>query len=243
MSVFKLKTADDIQETADSIGSGGAIDSGIYDAFVVNAYATESSGGSAALALELNIPSVNRKIRQTIYISNKSGEIFYERNGVKKHIPGYLLAEELVMLITEGNVGIMDIDSEERHVNIYDSTEKKELPTQVPVFVSLLNQPIKVAVLKVSKPKSEKVGDTWVDTDNLIEVNEFDKFFDNDTSKSLNEMMEGADEATFINTWKDRWEGKVKTIAPKAAAGTGMRKGAATAAKATNAPKKKFFGK
>lgn len=249
MGAFNVKKpGKDIQEARDSVGSGGALDSGLYAGIIKNAYTTESSGGAQAMALEVELPEVNRTIRQTLYITNKEGEIFYEKDGKKHYLAGYLLADSLTMLASGGNVGVLELESEERHIQVYDSTEKKEVTKPADVLVDLLNVPILVGVIKIIKPKTEKQGDTWVEVDGEITINEIDKFFDPDTQMTVIELQDGSSDALFIEKWKNRWVGKERTIARKAAAPKGgsrsnIRKGAATPAAGATKPKKSFFNK
>ena len=81
-----LSTDASIADEKDSVGSTGALDSGLYKAKVALAYITKSAGGAMGLVLNLKTDA-NREIRQTLWMTSgtaKGAKNYYEdKNGDK----------------------------------------------------------------------------------------------------------------------------------------------------------------
>lgn len=249
---FKLNKAKDVDAEVDTLGSGGAIDSGLYPLTITNAYKYESDKGSQALVLEVKTDE-GKTMRQMHFVTTQKGDIFYEKqDGSKKYLQGYLIANALAMIMSEGEAGIGDLETEDKIISVYDHDTGGDVNKKVPVFTDLVGFEFVGGILKVSKPKSVKQSDgTYKDSPTeTIEVNELDKVFSAE-GFTLIEMEEGAEEPVFQEKWSQRWEGKVKTIKPKVEAASrgargnaNVRTGARTAAsKPAAGAKKSFFKK
>lgn len=252
MSGFKIKKSKDVQEERDIVGGGGAWDSNVYQLEVVNAYLHTSDEGAQALALEVKTPE-GRTQKQMHYVTTKSGDNYYtDSKDNKKHLPGFLIANALAILASEGEAEIDEFDTEDRIIQVWDSNAGAEVNKTVPVFYDLIGLEFQGGIIKVSKPKSVKQNDNTYkdDPEQIVEINEMDKVFSIDGFTTL-ELMNETDEPKFIEQWLKRWEGKVKTVKPKEAAKTrGGRTGAATTKAsagrgnaAAGGAKKSFFKK
>lgn len=252
---FKLKGAKDIEEAVDTVGSGGALDSGIYPTKLKNAYVHIADSGAQAMNIEVEVEG-GRTQRHQLWVSNKDGEIFYtDSNGKKKYMGGFLIADALAMLATGGEAGIQDLETEEKILAIYDFDKGQDVNKKVEAFVDLFGLEFQAGIIKHVKPKKTKVGDEYVESETeTITVNELDKVFSEEGFTTI-ELMEEAEEPDFIHKWLARWEGKEKTSKPKAAAKgrnaaggrsgarTGAAKPAAGRAGSSGAAKKSFFNK
>lgn len=243
-----LSSDSTIADEKDSIGGTGPLNSGLYGCTVAMAYITKSSGGAMGLVLNLKT-SDNKDLRQTLWMTSgtaKGCKNYYEdKNGEKHYLPGFVHANALCLL-TVGKE-ISQLDTETKVLNIYSPEAKAEVPTKVEVLMDLLNQEIIVGVIKqtVDKTKKNDATGQYEATGETREENEIDKFFRAKDRMTTAEIRAQAEEATFINSWDQKWTGKVKDRAKGAAAGLpGVPKlGAAPAAAAgTKKPTTSLFG-
>lgn len=208
-----LKTSDNIQNEKDTLGSSGPFDSDIYAGKVSLAYMTKSSGGALCLNLRIKTES-GRELRQQIYMTSsdaKGNKNYYERNGEKHYLPGFLVANSLSLLTVGKEIGEVVATAENKLVKIYSFEAKEEVATQVPVLTALLDQEIWVAVIKQVVDKQAKGDDgVYRATGETREENEIDKFFRARDKLTTAEIRAGATEPGFFQTWKDKWSGQVR---------------------------------
>ena len=244
MSLLKsLASSDDtIKGETDSIGSGGVLNSGAHLGTVTLAYVTKAA--SEALGLVINAKTAaGRELRQTLWMTSgkaKGGKNYYEKDGQKSFLPGYLHADSLALL-TVGK-SISELDTEEKVVNVYSADAKADVPTKVQMVMDLLGQEIYFGVIKqvVDKTKKNDAG-VYVATGDTREENEIDKLFRAKDKLTTAEIRAGETTAVFFDTWTKKWEGQVKQRA-KGAAGAAGVPGAAPAAGGTAKPTKSLFG-
>lgn len=213
-----LTMSNDIQEEKDVLGGGGGVlDSAVYDFTIKMAYGTVSSGGSKALVLALESDD-GRTLRSTLYTTNKKGENFYEKNGQKNYLPGFLLATNLCLLTVKKE--IHQVAFEDKVIPIYDYDQKKELPTKMKVAVELIGQRISAGVLKEVVDKNAKdASGAYVPTGETREQNEIDKFFRIDDGFTVAEIRGKAPTAEFKAAWATKNTGVTRNKAKGATAG------------------------
>lgn len=252
-----LSTDSSIADEKDSVGGGFTIlDSNIYKCKIELAYLTKAGSGALALNIVLKTED-DRELRQQFWMTSgteKGGKNYYERNGEKAYLPGFIAANALCLLTLGKEISALD--TEEKVIKLWSSEAKAEVPTKVPMLVDLLGQDIVAGVLKqtVDKTSKNEVTNKYEPTGETREENEIDKFFRARDNKTTSEIRAGVEEAVFIDQWKAKWEGKVKNKAKGAAAGTGtagMPKAAggsmfggapAAAAQASKKPATSLFG-
>lgn len=239
MSIFKNVTSDDsIANERDSVGGGGVLESGLYPATVKLAYATTAASGAMGLVLHLQTEQ-GREIRETLWITSgkaKGGKNYYEKDGQKHYLPGYLNATALTLL-TVGEE-LSEVETETKVVNVYSREAKAEVPTKVEMLMDLLDQPIHVGVIKEIVDKTTQADDgSYVPTGETREQNVIDKFFRASDNRTTAEIRAKSEDAVFVNTWKERWSGKTRDRSTKGAANTPAR--SAGSGIAANQPAKK----
>jgi hypothetical protein len=242
-----LKTDDSIIGEKDSVGgSGGPLESGMYNAKVSMAYLTKSSGGALGLVLTLKTVA-NREIRQTLWMTSGSAKgckNYYEnKDGEKQFLPGFNLANSLCLLTVGKEVS--EMDTETKMVNVYNPEAKAEVPTKVDVVMDLINQEIIVGLFKqvVDKTKKNETTGVYEPTGETREENEIDKFFRASDRMTTAEIKAAANEAVFANTWESKHTGKTREKAKGASANAGVVSGAPKAAsKPANKPTTSLFG-
>lgn len=248
--LFSGLKADDHAENQDRVGGGRQIlSSNAYDAIVKVAYVTESTGGATAVNVLLEING--QEVRDQQWVTNKNGENFFidkEDKKTKRSLPGFVLINDLCLLGTGEDMSEQAVDT--KTVKIYNFDEKKEVPTEVPVLVALTGAKIKVGILhkKEFKQKKDDSGQ-YVNTADVREINEVDKYFHPETGRTVNEYMHEVETSEFLESWLKHNKDKVRDRTAGASGGAGAgqsgsgRPQAAGAAAGATAGRKKLFGK
>lgn len=241
MSLLKTLTSDaSIANEKDSIGGGGVLESGVYPASVSLAYITKSEGGALGLVLQAKT-SAGRDIRQTLWMTSgtaKGCKNYYEKDGEKHYLPGFLAANAL-SLLTVGKE-ISDLDTEQKVVAVYSKEAKAEVPTKVDMLTDLLGKDIVIGLIKQTVDKTQKNdAGVYVATGETRDENEIDKFFRASDNKTTAEIRAQVEEATFVHTWKQKWAGQVRDRASKGTGTAGVPKSGFTGTAANAAQVKK----
>lgn len=229
MSLLKNLTSDSkIADEKDSVGST-LLDSNLYPAKVKLVYVTKSASG--AIGLVVHLPTDNGKeVRETLWMSSgtaKGGKNYYEKDGEKRYLPGYLMATALSLLTVGKEVS--DLDTETKVVNVYNPELKKEVPTKVEVPVELLNQEIYVGVIRERVDKTAKNDDgVYAPTGETREQNVIDKFFRASDKMTTTEIRAEAEEAKFFETWQKKWVDQVRDRTSKEGQGAAAKTKAAS---------------
>ena len=248
MSFFKNLSSDGLEKQEDRIGGGGLWDTGVYDGRIKMAYAGSYKSGAQFIALILAVGS--REYRQQILITNAKGENFYTKDNKKIPLMGFSMIDSLCMLATEEPLASQDV--EEKIINIYDFDQRKEIPTAMPVLVSLLDKPITFAIEKqlVNKQEKNEATGQYVDTAEEVEKNELQKFYHTETKLTITEAEQGLEAGVFYHKWieantDENGVGKVRDRRAKkgGAATSGKPPVPGAAPSAAGAPKKSLFGK
>ena len=244
MSLLSTLTSDaSIANEKDSVGGGGVLDSGLYPATVTLAYAQKSEGGALGLVLQAKT-NQGRDIRQTLWMTSgtaKGCKNYYEKDGVKNYLPGYVAANALALLTTGKEIS--ELDTETKVVNVYNKDAQAEVPTKVEAIVDLMGQEILIGVIKQTVDKTQKTdAGTYVPTGETRDENEIDKFFRASDRKTTAEIRAQAEEAAFADVWEKKWAGVTKDRASKGAGVAGVPKlGAAANAGANKKPTTSLF--
>ena len=216
-----LATDDSIQTERDSVGASfGPVNSGLYNTEVALAYLKTAASG--ALAIEVEIKSdQGQVIRQTFWMTSgtaKGGKNYYEKNGERHYLPGFVMANALALLTLGKEIG--QLETETKVINLYNWEAKSEVPTKVDMFTDLLGTEIIAGVIRQTVDKNVKdAAGTYVPSGETRDENEIDKFFRMRDRMTTAEIRAQADKAVFVDTWAEKWTGKVRNKA-KAASGT-----------------------
>jgi len=206
-----LNTDTSISDEKDSVGGGGTLESGLHNAVINMAYLTKSAGGAVGLVLNMKTDA-GRDIRQTLWMTSgtaKGGKNYYEKDGQKHYLPGFNSANSLALL-TVGKE-ISQVETEVKVVNVYSFEAKAEIPTKVEVLMDMLNKEIIVGLIKQTVDKTQKNdAGAYIPTGETREENEIDKFFRASDKMTTAEIRAQAEAPTFIETWDQKWSGKVR---------------------------------
>lgn len=212
MSLLSTLTTDStIADERDSLGSGGVLESGIYDSKITLAYVQKASSGALGLNLRLKT-TTGQEIRQTLWMTSgtaKGGKNYYEKDGQKNYLPGFLMANALALLTLGKEISA--VDTEQKVVNVYSPEAKAEVPTKVDMLVDLLGKEIYAAVIKQTVDKTQKNdANEYVPTGETRDENEVDKFFRHSDKLTTAEIRGQATEPSFFNSWQEKNNGKTR---------------------------------
>lgn len=216
MSFFKgVKKAKGITKpTADTVGGYTPIPSDVHRVKVTAAYGVLSSKSDAqAVRVELEFADLNkRKSTQSIWITNAEGEVFSEYEGKKRYKAGYLQMDALALLATEGEVGILDLETEPKIIKV--KRDGVEVNEEVESFPDLVGFEFQIGIVDTIKWKQNNVDGTYVDTDETQHEAAWHTLFDID-GFTLIELENEADEPEFIHEWSKAWKGKTRPAPEK----------------------------
>lgn len=237
-----LKT-DGVEKQEDRLGGFAPLASGIYDGTIKTAYAGKSPAGAQSVTLVIGIGST--EYRETIYITNTKGENFYaDKQDPKKKIlsQGYSTIDDICLFTTEEPLA--EQETETKVVKAWNSAERKEMNTEVPMLVGLIGKPIKLAILQTKEWKQVKQGDVYVDSTDIRLSNSIDKTFHPETGRTVNEYMHETETADFLAAWSAKNNGVTRDKTRGGSAGSAA--GAAAGTSGTGSPlggqKKSLFG-
>lgn len=208
MNMFNNLSTEGMEEAPDVIGGDyQPLPTDIYDATVKLAYAGESSGGAKNVTVILDVNGT--EVRETLYVTKKTGENFYVNSKTKQKRPmaGFTLMDDLCLFATEAPLSAAKI--EEKVIKIYDFEARKEVNKPMPVLVDLLGTPIKVAIQREIVDKTKQGDDgQYHPTGETRAQNAIVKFMHPETGRTVNEYKHEIEEPTFMTGWKERWAGK-----------------------------------
>lgn len=209
MGFIKAKKPKNLDKPEDSVGGFAPLPSDVYPGKVTAAYAVESSkedSQATAIKLEVTLEN-NRKITNMLWVTGADGNIYSEKDGKKKYKQGYLLADSLALIATEGEAGILDLDTEEIIVKV--KRDNKEENEKVESFFDLIGAEIQVGVISTVKFKQNFVDGQYIDTEETFTTSEIAVIFNAD-GFTLNELESEAEEPEFIEEWRKTWKGKIR---------------------------------
>jgi hypothetical protein len=243
MSLLKdLATDDSIANEKDSVGGNAALESGVYPATITLAYVTKSAGGATGLVIQAKTDS-GRDIKQTLWMTSgtaKGAKNFYEKDGVKNYLPGFIAASSLTLLTVGKEISAMD--TETKVVNVYSKEAKAEVPTKVEMLTDLLGKAIIIGLIKQTVDKTAKgEGGAYLPTGETREENEIDKFFRASDKMTTAEIRASASEPAFYTTWATKWNGNTRDKASKATGTAGVPRAAGAAVAGTKKPATSLF--
>jgi hypothetical protein len=237
-----LTTDSSIADEKDSVGGGGVLESGIYACQIAMAYLSKASSGALGLVLTLKTES-GKDVKQTLWMTSgtaKGGKNYYEKDGEKHYLPGFLHANSLALLTVGKEISALE--TETKVVNVYSAEAKAEVPTKVEVLMDLLGKEIIAGLIKqtVDKTKKNEAG-VYEPTGETRDENDIDKLFRASDRMTTAEIRAQAESATFIDTWSAKWTGQTKNKAKGASGTAGAPKAAAGAPAAAKKPTTSLF--
>lgn len=200
------------EEEKDVLGGGGLLESGVYKGTIEMVYLDAAPSGAKRITIHLKYQS--QVVKYTTYISNRAGGYTYNKGAGDLPLPGYSQMDSFFKAVT--GQGIATQTSAEKTINIYDFAAKAEKPVEVTVFGDALGHEIAVGILSVKEEAGVKGDyDKSQTPPKFYDKNEFDKFFDAGDGLTVTERAANETTPAFLEKWKKKWNGKVKTVYTK----------------------------
>lgn len=200
-----------VEETSiERVGGGYAWESGVHDATVKLAYLDQAKSEAVSCTIVLT-KSDGKELRESFWIKSgkeKGHKTYYTKDGKDYPLPGYSVANSLCVAATGESLAKAISLAEKKTINVYNAEQKKEVPTQRPVLVTLLNKQVKVAVHQVLEDQQKKnAAGAYESTGKTRTTNEC-KFFGNMEGKTAEEITKG-EEASMFQKWAEKNTGQV----------------------------------
>jgi hypothetical protein len=193
------------EKEKDVLGGRTLLPTGVYEGTLDVAYITKSTGGATAFNLVVDIGG--KKVRDTIYVTNRAGGVTYSKDGKKFPLPGYSLVNALAKL-TAGKE-IPQLEFEKKLVKIYNFEQRKEVPTEVEVAIELVGQPVKLGIEQHRENKNAKdQAGNYVPTAEIRDFNTITRVFHAQTGQTAAEYN-AQQPAEFLTLWVKEYDGKL----------------------------------
>lgn len=194
------------EEAGDFLPSGGFInDTGIYNCLITLAYMGKSSGGANSITVHFQQADGKMTHRETFYITSgekKGTKPYYIKDGKKYALPGYEAMNSLA-LIAAGKK-LSQLNGEKKIVKLWNFESRSEENTEVTALTELMGKPVKVGLVKCKENKRKKVGDEYVDTNEVKDFNEAQKFFF-PNKFSVTEARAKVETPEFHDQWLEKY--------------------------------------
>ncbi len=218
------------EKEKDVLGGRSLLPTDVYDGTLEVVYISKSTGGATAFNFVVDING--KKVRETIWVTNKQGGVTYTKDGKKYPLPGYSLVNALCKLTIGKEIPALTF--EKKLVKIWSFEQKKEVPTEVDVAVELIGEAVKLGITHLIENKQVKdQAGNYVDTAELRESNTIERVFHPKSGHTAAEY-DAQGPAEFIQLWLREFKGKPRDKSKKtgvAAAPAGAPAAAGGAAK------------
>ena len=210
MSEWELPKTVETQSIERVGGGGFAWESGVHDTTIKMVYLNQAASEAQSFNIILE-NSEGRELRESFWIRSgktKGKKVYYDKDGKQFPLPGYSLANSLCIAATGESLAKCISSAEKKTINVWNSELKKEMPTERPVIMCLVNKPVKVAVHQVVEDKVAKgTNGQYEPTGQSRTVNNC-KFFGNADGKTAEEITKN-EEATMFDRWAAKNTGTV----------------------------------
>lgn len=223
--------------------------SGIYNLIIKYVYAQKSKSGALGVHAAFQVADGEHKgrdFRITEYVTSgdaKGNKTFYEKpkdgGGVEQFaLPGFALIDSMAQLVAKKS--ILNCANEKRTIKLYDFDKKAEVPTDVDMFVELVNKGVCGCVLHRIEDKNAKNTQTgeYEPTGQTRTTNVVDKFLNAADRKTVSEIQNNIP-ADFKDKWLEKWKDQIDDQSSEVK-NAGLK--GAPAASGNNADKAPLFG-
>lgn len=206
--MFQNLKTDGLEQAKDTLGGGFVKESGIYLATIKQMIGGASESGALNVTLLATLPD-GSEYRETIYVSNRQGQPYYERDGKKIPLPGFTTIDDICMMTV--GAPLSEVQWEEKTVKMYNREAGAEVPTSVNCIEGVSGEQVYLGIQKILANKSKKNDLTgkYEDIAEERQYNAIDKVFHAESKQTMAEARNGQD-ATFFDAWDKKRTGQVK---------------------------------
>jgi len=233
--LFSTLTTDNLEKNEAIVGGGYTpLDTNVYPAVVKIMYVGKAASGANNITVIADLNG--REYRETIYITNKAGQNFYEKNGKKFSLPGFDVINDMCLFALEQ--GLSEVDFEEKVVKVYSKDAKAEVPTPVQAIAGVAGKQVLLAIARETHDQTALVNGAYEPTGETVDKNFIKHVFHPETGMLIAEYQRKMKEPVFRDAWIDANAGKVYN---KAKGTAGAKTGVASAQAAAPKPAKSLF--
>ena len=215
MALFdNLKTDQAINPETDRLGGFTPLETGLYKLVIILAFITKAA--SEAMCLNIHFETEDKKLlRSQFWMTSgkkKGCKNFYlnPKTKEKHYLPGFNMANAISLMTIGKEIGT--IETEVKSINLYNSDQQKEVPTDVEMILPLIGKTICGGVIKQIVDKNVKDTKTgeYVPTGETRVENEIDKFFHDPSGLTMTEATAKLKDPVFKGKWLEKWEGQTR---------------------------------
>ena len=222
MNNFSMNSSTTAKAEDDSVG----ITSDVHDAEIKMAYVTKAKSGALGLVVEARCTKGFYKETLWFCSGDEKGNktFFLDKSGDEVLLPGYICFKALLNLTGSDTTPEQQVENglKPKIADVYDFDLKKNVPTEVPTVMDLLDKKVKLGLIQTIEDKYNKPGETQ---EKVI----LDKVF-NTEGLTTTEAAAKIEAPEFINKWLTKNKDKVKNKAKGGAAKGGAKAGRPAAA-------------
>lgn len=206
--MFQNLKTDGLEQAKDTLGGGFVKESGIYLATLKQMIGGASDSGALNVTLLATLPD-GSEYRETIYVSNRQGLPYYERDGKKIPLPGFTTIDDICMMTV--GAPLSEVRWEEKTIKMYNRDAGAEVPTSANCIEGVSGEKVYLGIQKVlaNKAKKNDLTGKYEDTAEERQYNAIDKVFHAESKQTMAEARNGQD-ATFFDAWDKKRSGQVK---------------------------------
>jgi WD40 repeat protein len=230
-NIFKNMKSEGLEKSEDRLGGFEKFASDIYTGPIKNMFAGESKNGAVSITVMVDTGN-GKEYRETLYITNKSKENYFVKDGKKQPLPGFSVVNDICLIATGKELA--DLESEDKIVKVWDPETKTEQPKSVPVVTECLGKVVSLGILNQLENKEEKdANGVYKATAETKVVNLIDKVFHPEMKVTVAEARMGKEKGEFWDAWLKKNQGQQRDRRDIKDGGVG---GPATPPKAGSAP-------
>lgn len=206
--MFQNLKTDGLEQAKDTLGGGFVKESGIYLATIKQIIGGASESGALNVTLLATLPD-GSEYRETIYVSNRQGQPYYERDGKKIPLPGFTSIDDICMMTV--GVPLSEVQWAEKTIKMYNRDAGAEVPTSVNCIEGVSGEQVYLGIQKIlaNKTKKNDLTGKYEDIAEERQYNAIDKVFHAVSKQTMAEARNGQD-ATFFDAWDKKRTGQVK---------------------------------
>lgn len=206
-----LTIENEIQGVRDSVGNY-IRSSDLYPCTITMAYLLKSKGGALGVHCTFK-DATDVEYKQSLWITSgtaKGGKNYFERNGKKTYLPSFSTFQD-ICLLTVGKQP-PNMQTEDKLLKIWNSEQRAEVPTTVPVLMELLGKKVTLGILEITEDVTTKDEATskYLPTGETKQINDINRVFRSKDNLTSVEIQGKVTEAEFYKLWSDKWKDVVQ---------------------------------
>lgn len=215
---FDFENDNDIEVSKERVGGGfSLLPSAITKLKLNQVYTIKSKNGALGVVMD-TVTTEGTKHSETIYVTNKKGQPYYERDGKKHMLPGMVTVNNLCKLLGFASFGEVYTARKKKAAAVFDWESRKEITKEVDMLVKLCGKVTNTAMVHRKENKNKLVGSAYVPTNDAREFNTILAFLDKTDNRTADEKAENVDAKFAVDfqskvaEWENGIDNRFKTV-------------------------------